>query len=53
MNRPSYRTTAKGVRQVLNADVYAINHPGADIATCGTCGRSWDDSHVTGLDTGA
>jgi hypothetical protein len=34
-----------GVREILNAKAYRREYPNADIATCGFCGRSWDDSH--------
>jgi hypothetical protein len=48
MSAPSYRTHSTGVREVFDANAYAAKHPDADIATCGECGRSWDDHHVTG-----
>lgn len=33
-----------GVVEVLDASAYKTGHPGAAIATCGECGRSWDDA---------
>ncbi|WP_280426781.1 hypothetical protein [Nocardia carnea] len=38
---------ATGVVEVLNHKLYRARDPSADIATCGACGRSWDDSVVT------
>lgn len=38
-----------GVVEVFRVDDYQDDNPGVDIATCGECGRSWDDSHSSGL----
>lgn len=46
--RPSYRTDKRGVRQVLDVKRYRETHPASIVATCGTCGRSWDDAHIAG-----
>jgi hypothetical protein len=48
MSYPSYRTNRQGVREVFDADRYRADHPDADIATDGQCGRSWDDKHASG-----
>jgi hypothetical protein len=40
-------TDPAGVIEVFDAKAYRIGNPNADIVTCGTCGRSWDDAHVS------
>lgn len=47
--RQSTRVHANGVIEVLDVDAYGAKTPGHAVATCGTCGRSWEDSHVTGV----
>lgn len=48
--KPTYRTRRPyGVRQVFRAKAYEAKNPGAAVVTCGGCGRSWDDNHVTGV----
>jgi hypothetical protein len=51
MTAPAYRTHRNGAREVYNVDRYRRRTGAhlADIATCGTCGRSWDDSHASGV----
>lgn len=39
----------QGVREVLDLREYSREFPDSDVATCGTCRRSWDDSHVSGI----
>lgn len=47
---PSYRTRKPyGVRQVLHIAAYNETHPDASVSTCGGCGRSWDDAHITSI----
>lgn len=36
-----------GVVEVFDADAYLREHPNADVASCGACGRSWDDAVST------
>src|SRR4051794_34057226 len=38
------QTDDRGVVEVFDAARYSEDHAGADIATCGACGRSWDDA---------
>jgi hypothetical protein len=46
-NEPVANTDRRGVVEVLDAQRYAESHPNADLATCGACGRTWDDAVVT------
>lgn len=39
-----YLKDKRGVVEVLDADSYKATHPDADLATCGHCGRTWDDA---------
>lgn len=48
-NDTTAHTHANGVREVLDAVAYLSVHPDSDVATCGSCGRSWDDAVVSGL----
>jgi hypothetical protein len=48
MPSPSYRTDERGVVRVYDSFRYLRAHPDADLATCGTCRRTWDDAVVTG-----
>lgn len=41
------QTDDRGVVEVFDAPRYSEDHAGADIVTCGACGRSWDDAVVT------
>lgn len=41
-------THPDGVVEVFFLPVYLELHPDADLATCGTCHRVWDDAVVTG-----
>jgi hypothetical protein len=36
-----------GVVEVFNVDAYELGNPDAAVTTCGHCGRSWDDNHVS------
>lgn len=45
----NYRTHKSGAREVFAAAAYSALHPGARVATCGTCGRSWDDGFCSGV----
>lgn len=45
-NEPAI-TDRRGVVEVLDAQRYTKDHPDADLATCGTCHRTWDDAVVT------
>ena len=36
---------ANGVREVFDSSSY---EPASGLATCGHCGRTWDDDHVSG-----
>lgn len=38
---------ASGVREVFDAHAYRAGRPNARVTTCGACGRSWDDAHVS------
>lgn len=40
----TFRKHSSGAREVFDALAYIARFPRADIATCGTCGRSWDDA---------
>ena len=42
-----YVTHDTGVREVFKPAAYEVQYPDAQIATCGHCGRSWDDSLST------
>jgi hypothetical protein len=43
----SYQIDSRGVVEVIDPETYRATHPDADIATCGVCDRSWDDSVAT------
>lgn len=45
----TYRTHPNGVREVLDVPHYQSGHDDTDVATCGDCGRSWDDRVVTAI----
>lgn len=46
----NYRTHKSGAREVFAPAAYkAITNPRAEIATCGECGRSWDDAFASGV----
>lgn len=45
--RPVSTVHPSGAVEVHDVTAYGADHPGTrayDVATCGTCGRSWDDS---------
>lgn len=52
---PTCRTAANGAREVLRRDEYMARESarGRDarryLATCGHCGRTWDDGIVSGV----
>lgn len=48
-NPPTYRTTKNGARLILRLSRYEETHPQARLATCGSCERTWDDAHVSGV----
>lgn len=48
MRTRSFRTDSRGVRRIINREVYQSKYLNADIVTCGDCGRSWDDAHASG-----
>lgn len=47
IKRRIQRQAASDVVEVDDVEEYKKEHPDADVATCGTCGRSWDDSIST------
>lgn len=55
MAAPSFRTHPHGPRQVFRPDDYVKREEAAgreqvarQLATCGTCRKTWDDGHATG-----
>lgn len=44
-----FKEDERGVIEVFDRDAYWAAHPDAVLMGCGTCERSWDDSHVTGV----
>jgi len=44
-----YRQHTSGAREVFNVARYTAAHPAARVATCGQCGRHWDDAHISGV----
>lgn len=51
MQRPTFRTYPNGARRVLDPARYLAktSRTMRDLCTCGACGRTWDDSHVSGV----
>ena len=56
MQSPIYRTHSNGARQVFDRLRYIARQEsagrhsaGRDLMTCGHCGRTWDDAHVSAV----
>lgn len=45
----TYRKHVSGAREVFDIAAYKADYPGADVVTCGTCHRHWDDSLPTSV----
>lgn len=48
-DQPTVRKHPNGAVEVFNADLYRRLIQNADLLTCGTCGRTWDDAHPTAV----